>query len=79
MLIINQKRIISIPIEQITLTVIDGGDGKSKILAFPIGEYMMYNSRWLGSYKTLERAKQVFTAIMDAYRRDTKAYFMPED
>ena len=40
---------------------------------------MMYNSRWLGSYKTLERTKQVFTAIMDAYKRDTKTYFMPED
>lgn len=79
MLIINQKRTISIPIEQITVSVTDGGDGKSKILAFPIGEYMMYNSRWLGSYKTFERAKQVFTAIMDAYKRDTKTYFMPED
>lgn len=77
MLIINQKRTTSIPIEQITVSVIDGGDGESKILAFPIGEYMTYNSRWLGSYKTLERAKQVFTAIMDAYRRDTKSYFMP--
>lgn len=79
MLIISQKRTTSVPIEQITLTIINGGDGESKILAFPIGEYMMYNSRKLGSYKTLERAKQVFTAIMDAYRRDTKTYFMPED
>lgn len=79
MLIISQKRTTSVPIEQITVSVINGGDGESKILAFPIGEYMMYNSRKLGSYKTLERAKQVFTAIMDAYRRDTKTYFMPED
>lgn len=79
MLIVNQKRTTSVPIEQITLTVINGGDGESKILAFPIGEYMMYNGRWLGSYKTLERTKQVFTAIMDAYKRDTKTYFMPED
>lgn len=78
MLIINQKRTTSVPIEQITLTIINGGDGESKILAFPVGEYMMYNSRWLGSYKTFER-KQVFTAIMDAYKRDTKTYFMPED
>lgn len=79
MLIVNQKRTTSVPIEQITVSVINGGDGESKILAFPVGEYMMYNSRKLGDYKTLERAKQVFTAIMDAYRRDTKTYFMPED
>ena len=79
MLIINQKRTTSVPIEQVTLSVINGGDGESKILAFPVGEYMMYNSRWLGSYKTLERAKQVFTAIMDTYKRNAKTYFMPED
>jgi len=79
MLIINQKRTTSVPIEQSTISVINGGDGESKILAFPVGEYMMYNSRKLGSYKSLERAKQVFKAVMDAYRRDTKTYFMPEE
>lgn len=79
MLIISQKRTTSVPIEQITISIINGGDGESKILAFPVGEYMMYNSRKLGSYKTLERAKQVFNAVMDAYRRDTKTYFMPEE
>lgn len=79
MLIINQKRTTSVPIEQSTISVINGGDGESKILAFPVGEYMMYNSRKLGSYKSLERAKQVFNAVMDAYRRDTKTYFMPEE
>ena len=31
MLIVNQKRTTSVPIEQITLTVINGGDGESKI------------------------------------------------
>lgn len=79
MLIINQKRTTSVPIEQSTISVINGGDGESKILAFPVGEYMMYNSRKLGSYKSLERAKQVFNAVMDAYRKDTKTYFMPEE
>ena len=79
MLIISQKKTTSIPIEQSTISVINGGDGESKILAFPVGEYMMYNSRKLGSYKSLERAKQFFCAVMDAYRRDTKTYFMPEE
>ena len=79
MLVINQKRTISVPIEQTTLSVIDGGDGESRIIAYPVGEYMQYSSRKLGGYKTLERAKQVFNAVMDAYRRDTKTYFMPEE
>lgn len=79
MLIINQQRTLSIPVEEIILKVTDGGSGLSALMAYPVGEYMAYNGRKLATYNTEERARKVFLAVMDAYKRDTKIYFIPEE
>ena len=79
MLIINQQKTLSVPADEIVLKVTDGGSGLSVLMAYPIGEYMSYNGRRLATYNTEERAQKVFLAVMDAYKRDTKTYFLPED
>ena len=79
MLIINQQRTLSIPVEEIILKVTDGGSGLSALMAYPVGEYMAYNGQKLATYNTEERARKVFLAVMDAYKRDTKIYFIPEE
>ena len=79
MLIINQQKTLSIPADEIVLKVTDGGSGLSALMAYPIGEYTNYNGRRLATYNTEERAQKVFLAVMDAYRKDTKTYFLPED
>lgn len=79
MLIINQQKTLSIPADEIVLKVIDGGSGLSALMAYPIGEYMTYNGRRLATYNTAERAQEVFLAVIKAYKRDIKTYFLPED
>lgn len=79
MLIINQQKTLSIPADEIVLKVTDGGNGLSALMAYPIGEYMSYNGRRLAIYNTAERAQEVFLAVMKAYKRDIKTYFLPED
>ena len=79
MLIINQKKTLSVPIDKIILQVTDGGSGLSALMAYPIGEYMAYNGRRRATYNTAERAQEVFLAVMKAYRGDIKTYFLPED
>jgi hypothetical protein len=79
MLIINQQKTLSIPADEIVLKVTDGGSGLSALMAYPVGEYMSYNGRRLATYNTEERAKEVFLAVMKAYRIDTKTYFLPKE
>lgn len=79
MLIIDQQKTLSIPADEIVLKVTDGGSGLSTLMAYPIGEYMAYNGRRLATYNTAERAQEVFLAVMKAYKRDIKTYFLPED
>lgn len=79
MLIINQQKTLSVPANKIVLKVTDGGSGLSVLMAYPIGEYMSYNGLRLATYNTEERAQKVFLAIMDAYKRDIKTYFLPEN
>lgn len=79
MLIIDQQKALSIPADEIVLKVTDGGSGLSALMAYPVGEYMSYNGRRLATYNTAERAQEVFLAIMKAYKRDIKTYFLPED
>ena len=79
MLIINQQKTLSIPADKIVLKVTDGGSGLSALMAYPVGEYMSYNGRRLAIYNTEERAQKIFLAVMDAYEKDTKTYFLPED
>ena len=79
MLIMNQQKTLSVPADKIVLKVTDGGNGLSALMAYPVGEYMSYNGLRLATYNTAERAQKVFLAVMDAYRKDTKTYFLPED
>ena len=79
MLIINQQKTLSIPADEIVLKVTDGGSGFSALMAYPVGEYMSYNGRRLATYNTEERAKEVFLAVMKAYKMDIKTFFLPED
>ena len=79
MLIINQQKTLSIPADEIVLKVINGGSGFSALMAYPVGEYMSYNGRRLATYSTEERAQKVFLTVMDAYKKDTKTYFLPKD
>ena len=79
MLIIDQQKTLSIPADKIVLKVTDGGSGLSALMAYPVGEYMSYNGRRLAIYNTTERAQEVFLAVMKAYKRDIKTYFLPED
>lgn len=79
MLIINQKKTLSIPADKIVLKVTVSGSGLNVLMAYPVGEYISYNGQRLATYNTEERAQKVFLAVMDAYKRDTKIYFLPED
>lgn len=79
MLIINQKKTLSVPMDKIILQVTDGGSGFSALMAYPIGEYTNYNGRRLATYNTEKRAQKVFLAVIDAYENNIKTYFLPED
>lgn len=79
MLIINQQKTLSVPMDKIILKVTDGGSGFSALMAYPVGEYMSYNGCRLAIYNTEEKAQKVFLAVIDAYRTDEKTYFLPED